>query len=66
MKRIFACILALMLCAGLPAASAGETSGLRITLEELTANNGEPESIRQAVKDLAKALNDINMSLQAS
>ena len=39
---------------------------LCITLEELTANNGEPESIRQAVKDLAKALNDINMSLQAS
>lgn len=39
---------------------------LCITLEELTANNGEPESIHQAVKDLAKALNDINMSLQAS
>ena len=38
MKRIFACILALMLCAGLPAASAGETSGLRVTLEELSSD----------------------------
>lgn len=48
MKRIFACILALMLCAGLPAASAGETSGLRITLEELSSDamsDAERESI---------------------
>jgi len=48
MKRIFACILALMLCAGLPAASAGETSGLRVTLEELssdTMSDAERESI---------------------
>ena len=48
MKRIFACILALMLCAGLPAASAGETSGLRITLEELgsdTMSDAERESL---------------------
>ncbi|NLD02707.1 MAG: hypothetical protein GX674_05310, partial [Clostridiales bacterium] len=48
MKRIFACILALMLCAGLPAASAGETAGLRITLEELgsdTMSDAERESL---------------------
>ena len=48
MKRIFACILALMLCAGLLSASAGETSGLRITLEDLSydaMSDAERESI---------------------
>ena len=48
MKRIFACILALMLCAGLPAASAGQTEGLRVTLAELssdTMSDAERESI---------------------
>ena len=37
---------------------------LCITLEEMTANNGEPETILQAVKDLVQALNEINRSLQ--
>ena len=38
MKKILACILALMLCAGLPSASAGQTAGMRITLEELSSD----------------------------
>ena len=48
MKRIFACILALMLCAGLLSASAGQTAGMRVTLEELssdTMSDAERESI---------------------
>lgn len=48
MKRIFACILALMLCFGLPSASAGQTAGLRVTLEELSSDamsDAERESI---------------------
>ncbi|NCB36225.1 MAG: hypothetical protein EOM58_09300, partial [Clostridia bacterium] len=56
MKKIFACILALTLCAGLPAASAGETAGLRVTLEELgsdTMSDAERESI-PALLDMIK------------
>lgn len=48
MKRIFACILALMLCAGLLSASAGQTAGMRVTLEELSydaMSDAERESI---------------------
>ena len=56
MKRIFACILALMLCASLPAASAGEITGLRVTLEELssdTMSDAERESL-PALLDMIK------------
>lgn len=48
MKRIFACILALMLCAGLLSASAGQTAGMRVTLKELSydaMSDAERESI---------------------
>lgn len=48
MKRIFACILALMLCASLLSASAGQPEGLRVTLEELSydaMSDAERESL---------------------
>lgn len=39
---------------------------LCVTLEELTASHDGPDAIRQAVKVLIQALNDINMSLQTA
>lgn len=55
MKRIFACILALMLCAGLLSASAGQTAEMRVTLEELssdTMSDAERESITALLNTL--------------
>lgn len=55
MKRRFACILALMLCAGLLSASAGQTAEMRVTLEELssdTMSDAERESITALLNTL--------------